>query len=101
MDVESFLKEQARLEEVYGEARKAHPEIKSMKKVRRGVRPTHQPGSIPDTCEHCKKISDAVLAINKFDIEHLGSTRFQTASTRNTIEFMRRVIKMMKEGGEI
>jgi arginyl-tRNA--protein-N-Asp/Glu arginylyltransferase len=101
MKINEFLKKQDELWKNYDEARTSHPKPIKAKNARKGgTERSHNIGSKPE-CKHCKAIIDSVSAINKYDKENLGMTRVEMMNTRNVVDFMRRVIKMMQEGGEL
>lgn len=103
MNINEFLEKQDELWSVYEKAKEAHPKpMKAKSSKNKGSRQakSHEPGTKKD-CEQCKSIHDAVVAINKHDEENLGMTRIEMTNTKNAVTFIRNVIKMMKEGGEL
>ena len=98
--IKDFLKKQDELWAVYDKARDNHPKPIKPKGARKKEMQTHAKGSDPN-CKYCKPIIEAVAKINDFDLLHLGMTRTELVNTRNTVHFMRRVIIMMKNGGEL
>lgn len=64
-----------------------------------GAPPAHRPGT-DATCEHCIKIRSRYNVLNNFFKEHFGVTPNES-NPRSMVQFIRGVVKKMKEDGEL
>ena len=72
----------------------------STKDAEKAAEGWHAPGADGD-CEHCKPIIAKQEEMEAFEKENLGMTRSERAWKPGDIKFVRGVIKMLKEEGEL
>lgn len=96
MKISEFVEKLDDLDKRLQSVAQKHPDTTKLHGVK-----THQPGSAPDRCPHCKKMNMLMDQTIKFEQEHLGTSRLAANTFQKNVQLVRTIIKMMKEEGEL